>query len=131
MTNPARRLFWMDRPRLLIVEGNADSRVLLVAYLERLGYSCQACPDGIAALDALAQFQPDVVLLELVLPRLSGVDLARAIRARGDGAAYVLIAYTGRTDQESRRRAHEAGIDDYVIKPASLTEVLMAAERAR
>lgn len=74
----------------------------------------------VKALAALDEFQPDIVLLDLGMPGMSGFELARHIRTRADGGRYTLIAVTGWAQEEDRQRSREAGIDHHLVKPIDM-----------
>ena len=102
--------------RILVVDDNRDAADSLCMLLAARGHEVRAAYDGIEAVGAAVTFQPDVVLLDIGLPKLSGNDAARRIReARGDGV--LLVAVTGWGQEEDRRRAREAGFDHHLTKP--------------
>jgi DNA-binding response OmpR family regulator len=127
--------------RAAIAEGNV-MRVLIVddypgaveatkLLLELLGHECRTAVDGKAALEALATFVPDVVLLDVGLPDLSGYEVAREIRARTAGRRVFIAALTGWANAEDRILSLAAGIDLHLEKPAyleSLERILAAAQ---
>jgi signal transduction histidine kinase/CheY-like chemotaxis protein/PAS domain-containing protein len=105
--------------RILVVDDNRDSADSLGMLLRMLGNEVRTAHDGMEAVSAEADFQPEVVLLDIGLPKLSGYGAARRIReARGD--AVVLIAVTGWGQEEDRRRSAEAGFDHHLTKPVDL-----------
>ncbi len=105
--------------RILVVDDNRDAGDSLEMLLRNLGNEVRTAHDGLEAVAAAAAFQPDVVLLDIGLPKLNGYDAARRIRdERGD--AVVLIAVTGWGQAEDRRLSHEAGFDHHLTKPISL-----------
>ena len=109
-----------DTPRrVLVVDDNLDSAETLEMLLGNLGHEVRTAHDGLEGVGVAAAFQPDVVLLDIGLPKLNGYDAARRIRAlRGDGV--VLIAVTGWGQDEDRRRSREAGFDHHLTKPVNL-----------
>ena len=105
--------------RILVVDDNRDSAESLVMLLRMAGNEVRTAHDGLEAVDVAAAFQPDVVLLDIGLPKLNGYDAARRIREqRGDGV--VLIAVTGWGQDDDRRRSREAGFDHHLTKPVNL-----------
>ena len=80
--------------------------------------------DGIEALEAAAEHRPEVVLLDIGLPKLSGHDVCRRIRAESWGKDIVVIALTGWGQEEDRRKSQEAGFDGHLVKPVDYDELL-------
>ncbi|HET9620603.1 MAG TPA: ATP-binding protein [Kofleriaceae bacterium] len=111
------------RRRVLYVEDNEDARLVLADALETAGHVVQAMPDATTALDALASFTPDVVILDLGLPGIDGFELAVQLRARL-GAAVGLIALSGYGQPNDRERSKAAGIDVHLTKPVQLADLL-------
>ena len=103
--------------RILIVEDNVDSRETLRDLLELWGHEVAVAPDGDAGFAAFSANPPDVALIDIGLPGLSGYDLTRQIRSAGVSAPLRLVALTGYGQPEDRRRALEAGFDDHLVKP--------------
>jgi DNA-binding response OmpR family regulator len=119
----------VDGRRILLVEDYSDAAALLRSFLTLKGFDCAVCPDGLAALEALDSFDPFAVILDVGLPNVSGIELAEAIRARSDGAKFVLVGYSGYGKDEDRQRALDAGMDAYFVKPADVQEILAAIEQ--
>jgi len=112
------------RERLLIVDDNADAADALRMNLEQAGYTVRVAHSGTDAMTAFRELQPEVVVLDLGLPDLSGVDVARAIRGRREGRDVVLIALTGWGRDEDRARTAEAGFDEHLTKPVDALVLL-------
>jgi CheY-like chemotaxis protein len=106
--------------RVLIVDDNQDAADSLQALLRLLGADAEVARDGHKALDAVTQYRPTVVLLDIGLPGMNGYEVARWIRARRDIQQPTIVAITGWGQPEDRRRAQEAGFDHHLIKPADL-----------
>jgi CheY-like chemotaxis protein len=102
--------------RVMVVDDNQDSADSLAMLLRILGHDVRTAHDGVAALGLAAAFLPDVVVLDIGLPKLNGYQVARRIREQR-GAGPVLIAMTGWGQQEDRRRSREAGFDHHMTKP--------------
>ena len=107
--------------RVLIVDDNVDAADSLGMMLELKGHTIQTVHDGSAALRAIQSFSPDVVLLDIELPDMSGYEIARRIRSNGDGKSITLIALTGRGQQDDKDRAREAGFDEHFTKPVDIS----------
>jgi DNA-binding response OmpR family regulator len=98
------------------------------------GHDVRSAHDGIEAIDVAAVFQPDIVLLDLGMPRLDGCDTAREMRLRPWGKAATLIALTGWGQQQDRARTADAGFDAHLVKPvgeAELFDAIACARRTR
>jgi len=107
-----------DDCRVMVVDDNRDAADSMAVFLELAGLATQVELDGPAALDAASAHPPDVVLLDIGLPGLDGYEVARRLRALPGGDRWLLIALTGYGQQDDRRRAHEAGFDVHLVKPA-------------
>ncbi|HZN02528.1 MAG TPA: ATP-binding protein, partial [Candidatus Polarisedimenticolia bacterium] len=103
--------------RVLIVDDNRDAAVSLAAMLNFMGNETQTAHDGYEALDVAASFRPDLVMLDIGMPRLSGYDTARRIREQPWGRGMVLVALTGWGQEEDRRKSKDAGFDSHLVKP--------------
>ena len=120
------------KTRILVVDDNEDSASSLAAMLEILGHEAQAVFDGAAAVETAESFRPDVVLLDIGLPKMNGLAAARKIREHAWGQAMLLIALTGWSDEKDRRRTAEAGFDLHLVKPIDPTALEnMLAQRQR
>jgi len=107
--------------RILVVDDNEDSATSLAAMFEMLDHEARAVFDGVSAVETAASFRPDVVLLDIGLPKMSGLAAARKIREQSWGKAIFLIAVTGWGDEEHRRQSAEAGFDLHLVKPVDPT----------
>ena len=120
-----------DRPPLgdvLIVEDEPKIAAVIAAYLQAAGFATRHAADGLAALALFEAAPPDVVLLDLMLPRLDGLEVCRALR-RSRRPAVGIIMVTARIDEVERLLGLEVGADDYLCKPFSPRE-LVARVRA-
>jgi len=108
--------------QVLIVDDNRDAAAMLAVLLKFAGHETHVVHDGLAAVDAAATLDPDVVLLDIGLPGLNGYEAARRIREQnGDRPRRpVLIALTGWGQDEDRRRSQEAGFDAHLVKPVDV-----------
>jgi two-component system, chemotaxis family, CheB/CheR fusion protein len=104
--------------RILIVDDNRDSADMLATLLKFTGHETHIAHDGLAAVEAAAMLDPDVILLDIGLPILNGYEAARRIRERqGQNGRPLLVALTGWGHDEDRRRSEEAGFDVHLVKP--------------
>ena len=106
--------------RVLIVEDDAAIGQVLQRSLQLEGYEVSWAPDGVAALEQAYDFEPDAVILDLGLPRLDGIDVAKRIR-KDSGVPILML--TAREGIESRVEGLDAGADDYLVKPFALDEL--------
>jgi signal transduction histidine kinase/ActR/RegA family two-component response regulator len=105
------------RHRVLVVDDNRDAALSLAMMLKIMGHDTQTAHDGLEALDVAAAFRPDVILLDIGMPRLNGYDAARRLRKEPWGKHVVLVAVTGWGQEEDRRHSREAGFNLHLIKP--------------
>lgn len=105
------------RKRILVVDDHRDSARILSLLLDSLGHEVQTASDGPQALDVVGTFRPEIVFLDIGLPKLDGCEVARRLRERPDGKALRLIALTGWGHDEDRKRTREAGFDHHLVKP--------------
>jgi CheY-like chemotaxis protein len=115
--------------RVLVADDNRDSADSLARLLKSMGYAVGTAYDGEQAVEAAAALRPDVALLDIGMPKLSGYDACRRIREEPWGRGILLIALTGWDQETDHRRTEEAGFDRHIVKPvdpAALVEVLSA-----
>jgi two-component system phosphate regulon response regulator PhoB len=110
---------------ILVVEDEPDLAEALLFRLRREGYSAEAAGTGQQAQAAVARRRPDLVLLDLMLPDMSGLELCRALRASDVTKAVPIVMVTARADEIDRVVGFEVGADDYVCKPFSLRELVL------
>jgi CheY-like chemotaxis protein len=131
---------WAPRSalRILIVDDSRDGADSLAVMLRLLGHESRTAYDGEEAVTRAAEFRPDVVLLDIGLPKLNGYEVCRRIRQQPWGKGIVLFAVTGWGQEEDRRRSREAGFDYHLVKPVDpngllllLASLPMGTERAR
>lgn len=108
--------------RLLIVEDEAAVRQALVRALETEGYELTLAEDGVQALDAIARDPADAVVLDVMLPRIDGLEVTRRLRAARNGVPILML--TARGAVGDRVAGLDAGADDYLVKPFALEELL-------
>ncbi|HMC50470.1 MAG TPA: response regulator transcription factor [Solirubrobacterales bacterium] len=107
--------------RVLVVEDDAEIADVLRRSLRQEGYEVKTSADGIEALDVATGFVPDLVVLDLGLPRLDGVEVCRRLRAEGD---VPILMLTARAETEDRVSGLDSGADDYLVKPFERQELL-------
>jgi DNA-binding response OmpR family regulator len=115
--------------RILIVEDDSDIAALIAHYLEKAGYTSEIVPDGGRALAVAKETPPDLVVLDLMLPGLNGLEVCRALRLDNRTAALPILMVTARGEESERILGLDSGADDYVVKPFSPNE-LMARVRS-
>jgi two-component system response regulator MprA len=107
--------------RVLVVEDDTEIADVLRRSLRQEGHEVRTAGDGVEALDAADEFVPDLVVLDLGLPRLDGVEVCRRLRSESDVPILIL---TARSDTEDRVEGLDSGADDYLVKPFERTELL-------
>ncbi|MEL6285458.1 MAG: phosphate regulon transcriptional regulator PhoB [Pseudomonadota bacterium] len=112
------------KPYILIAEDEKPVVELLQYNLEREGYECGAAEDGEEAMIQVEERVPDLILLDWMLPKVSGIEVCRRVRNGSDTANVPIIMLTARTEESDRIRGLDTGADDYVTKPFSTTEVV-------
>ncbi|MCA9673556.1 MAG: sigma-54-dependent Fis family transcriptional regulator [Kofleriaceae bacterium] len=115
------------RGRILVVDDEAPSRQLVADVLAEQGYDVETAGDGYKALGKLAEFAPELVLTDLMMPGMSGIELMKRIRAMPDAAEVILLTAFG--EVESAVTAMRGGAADYLTKPISVPQLLIAIER--
>ncbi|KAA2215021.1 phosphate regulon transcriptional regulator PhoB [Teichococcus oryzae] len=119
----------MSRPTILVVEDEAPLLTLLRYNLEKQGFRVDEAADGQEALMRVAEAPPDLVLLDWMLPALSGLEVCRQLRRRPDTRDMPIIMVTARTEDQDAVRALDTGADDYIAKPFVM-DALLARIRA-
>src|SRR5579859_8055028 len=107
--------------KILVIEDEANIAQLIRLYLEQAGYTVSAASDGVAGLELHAREHPDLVILDLMLPMMDGMEVCRRIRA---WANTPILMLTARQGEEDRIAGLELGADDYLVKPFSPREVV-------
>jgi two-component system, OmpR family, phosphate regulon response regulator PhoB len=113
---------------ILLVEDDSDIRHLVSYKLTKGGFDVIEAADGPAALQAADQHPPDLVLLDVRMPRMSGLEVCRELRGRPGTAAVPIIMLTARSRPEDVEQAYAAGATDYVVKPFSPRELQQRVE---
>ena len=118
--------------RILVADDNKDAAETLAALLQMMEHEVRVVYDGSAAVQAALEFDPQLVLLDIGMPKLNGYDACRQIRAQAGGSARTLVAITGWGQPDDRRCSEEAGFDHHLVKPidmAALSQVLAQVAR--
>jgi CheY-like chemotaxis protein len=106
-------------PKTLIVEDNANCRQILARYLQHLGHFVVEAEEGTQAIACALAEGPDLILLDLGLPNISGIEVAAMLRQNSNTAHIPIIALTGWSSDERKQQALSVGINIYLVKPAS------------
>jgi len=120
--------------RILVVDDNRDGADILSDMLEMVGNDTRTAYDGQQGVDAAGEFRPEVILLDLGMPKMDGYEACRRIREQAWGQQVVLVAMTGWGQDEDRRRSRDAGFDHHLVKPVeaqALLELLAGLQVAK
>ncbi len=110
-------------PYILVVEDEDSLATLLQYNLDKEGYKVGLAGDGEEAMVMLDEQQPDLLVLDWMLPKVSGVEVCRRVRARAETRNLPIIMLTARGEETDRIRGLDTGADDYIVKPFSMTEL--------
>src|SRR6266478_6196706 len=124
MTAAAPQIRRGSRQRILVVEDEPDIRELLRFNLTQEGFTVGEAPDGATALESVAKERPELVVLDIMLPGMSGLEICRALRAVARTSDLPIIFLTARISEVDRVLGLEMGADDYVVKPFSPRELV-------
>lgn len=114
--------------RVLVADDNLDAASTLGALLTLMGHEVREVHDGVAAIEAAAEFDPQIVLLDIGMPKANGYEACRRIRAQPGGAARRIVAITGWGQPDDLRRSEEAGFDRHLVKPVAVEALLPLLE---
>jgi DNA-binding response OmpR family regulator len=117
--------------RVIIADDNRDAADTTAMMLRAIGHEVRICYDGRQALDEAPAFLPEVMLLDIGMPGLSGYEVAARVRSEPWGADMTLIALTGWGQTEDRIRSFDAGFDHHLVKPVHLRDLREAIEAGR
>jgi CheY-like chemotaxis protein len=121
----------IEPQRILVADDNHDAAEALSLQLQLAGHEVRTAHDGMEALDMATTFKPDIVLLDLGMPKMDGCEVARQLRLRStDGRRMMLIALTGWGQQQDRDRTAEAGFDAHLVKPVAEAHLFKALAAA-
>jgi two-component system phosphate regulon response regulator PhoB len=114
----------MSQPSVLVVEDEAPQREILVYNLEAEGFLVLQATSGDAALEMAREDLPDLILLDWMLPEVSGIEVCRRLKSASETRAIPVIMISARSEEVDRVRGLETGADDYVVKPYSVVELM-------
>lgn len=120
----------VDQPRVLVVEDEPAQREVLAYNLEAEGFAVSRAQDGEEALLLVDEDLPDIIVLDWMMPRLSGIEVCRRLKVRPETRSIPVIMLSARSEEVDKVRGLETGADDYVVKPYSVIE-LMARVRSQ
>lgn len=109
--------------RVLIVDDNGDAANIMAMVIKKLGNEVQVASDGEMAVRMAEKFHPDVILMDLGMPKMNGYEAAQEIRRHEWGKNMILVALTGWGQEEDRRRTKEAGFNYHLVKPADTIQL--------
>lgn len=112
------------QPSVLVVEDEAAQREILAYNLEAEGFRVRIAGDGEEAMTMVAEETPDIVVLDWMMPNVSGIEVCRRLRARSETRSVPIIMLSARSEEFDRVRGLETGADDYVVKPYSVVELM-------
>lgn len=114
----------MNQPHVLIVEDEPAQREVLVYNIEAEGFRVSQAEDGEQGLLLVEEDAPDVIVLDWMLPSVSGIEVCRQLKMRSDTRAIPIIMLSARSEEVDRVRGLETGADDYVVKPYAVAELM-------
>ncbi len=114
----------LNRPMILLVEDEPAQREILAYNLEAEGYDVVVARDGEEALERVAEQAPDLILLDWMMPNVSGIETCRRLKQRMATRAIPILMLSARSDETDKIRGLETGADDYIVKPYSLAELM-------
>ncbi len=112
-------------PRILVVEDERDIAALVAYHLTKEGYRVRTAGSGTEAMEGLSNERPDLIILDLMLPGLSGYEVLTELRRHGETAEVPVVVLTARRDEQDRVKGLELGADDYITKPFSPRELVL------
>lgn len=114
--------------KILIVDDNKLERTVLTQYLKNLGYQVESASSGAEALTACSKNSPDVVVSDMMMPEMDGLEFCRRLRATSSGKQLPFIFLSGKNAQQDQMNGLEIGADDYLIKPVNPRELVAKIE---
>ncbi len=111
------------KKKIMIVDDNDDIITTYRVVLERMGYGVVAAHDGRECLEEIEEIKPDLVLLDVLLPGLSGTDVCRSIKENAQTRHIPVVAITASMSGQTRNRMAEVGADDFLLKPLDVSDL--------
>jgi sigma-B regulation protein RsbU (phosphoserine phosphatase) len=118
----------VSRPRILVVDDEVDISTVLSVTLRRAGFEVQTAADGVEAIEAIRREPPDLVILDVMMPRVDGLETLKRIREHGPTVHLPVIMLSARAQLTDKIRGFDRGADDYVAKPFEPSEMLMRVQ---
>mgnify|MGYP001817732627 CR=1 FL=1 len=118
-----------DSLRILVVDDEKPISTLLAQTFEQEGYEVANAFDGIECMNKMATFRPDVVIMDIMMPKLDGVDTTRLIRRNKSYSDTIVVALSARSDDETRQRMKDAGANLFMRKPFVIAKLLARVSR--
>ena len=115
--------------RILVVDDDPILQTILDNLLQQAGYTVKVAPSGEQGLAMWSAFQPDLIVLDVLMPGMDGFELCRQIRAESSGQLVPFLFLSSQTDLDNRLEGHSSGADDYITKPFERQELLAKIER--
>lgn len=113
----------MSTPKILIADDNAQNRELLEAFLAKIDCETAFAVDGQDTLEKVASFRPDLILLDVMMPKLNGFEVCRKLKSDRDTSRIMILMVTALSELGDIERAVEAGTDDFLSKPVNSLEL--------
>jgi CheY-like chemotaxis protein/anti-sigma regulatory factor (Ser/Thr protein kinase) len=120
-----------SKRRILVVDDNRDAAESLAMMLKLIGSETRTAADGLAAVEVAETYRPEMILMDIGLPKLNGYDACRRIREQPWSNGMVMVALTGWGQEEDRRRSQEAGFDHHLVKPVDMEKLAKLLAQVR
>lgn len=114
--------------RILVADDHEDNRDLLMRRLGRRGYEVETAVDGVDAVEKAKTYRPDVILMDISMPGMSGIEATRVLRASPDTAHFKIVALTAHAMESMRRECMDAGFNDFATKPFDFANLVERIE---
>jgi two-component system cell cycle response regulator DivK len=115
--------------RILIAEDHPDNREMLTRRLERRGYEVRCAENGAEAVDMAKESLPDLILMDISMPVMSGIEATKMLRQTPDTSGVKIVALTAHAMESARRECMEAGCDDFATKPVDFAGLIALIEK--